>query len=206
MRKIVCALLVCAATLSISSAKALGLGILTIKSGVKGGLSLYPSNPKSSTDFPVDGSMKYNVGYHFGVMTRLEFIHLLYVQPEIVYNHAAYDLTLPTSGTTKLTDNTISVPVLGGVHFAFFRVYAGPVFNIANFGSGDSKYFSNVTITRPSVGYQAGVGFSLLMLDVDLRLNGTGIRPTQSLFPKTGNRQDVNLTRNNIMLSVGVSF
>ena len=221
MKKIALVILVCIATLGLSPARAgVGLGLIKLKTGVKGGLSFYPADLTSnlpSSQF--SGKLTYNTGFHVGVASRLELLKILYIEPEILYNHASYDIGLQpvapstSSGTTRVSDNFFSVPILGGLKLGLpflpisMRVYVGPVFNIYSFGSYSKSYFSDMQTTHQGVGYQAGIGVSVLFIDVDLRISGTSAHPQQTFLLKSdGSRHEVDMARHNIMLTAGFMF
>jgi len=192
-----------------SSPAQAGVGsvVMSTKSGIKAGASLSVAKPSWSDAAPAGvGTMKYNLGYHAGITTRLSFLMgMIYVQPELLYNRSSFDVN-STAGATTVYGNLLDVPLAFGVKLGLTRFYAGPVFNIYSSTSTSNKnIFSDAQITYPAVGYQAGVGLSLLFLDIDLKLNGLGAAP-QETFITGATSTKADLSKYNLMLSVGVMF
>ena len=143
-----------------------------VRFGVKGGLSMHSTDIKGDWlvggDQIIDANMKSkNVGYHFGIMSRISIpLTGLYVQPELVYNHAAYKLEIGNTETVKY--NNIELPVLLGFKILFLRLQAGPTFTLGSFNS-DGDIFD---IKRPDVGFQAGLGLTIKNITLDVRYQG----------------------------------
>jgi len=202
MKKIALLLLVCMATLAAPKAHA-GL-LISNKMGVKGGLTFYTANIKNAIPLLPKSNISYNTGFHVGIADRLTLLKLLYVQPELLYNRTSYDLKLD-NGTTRVHTDLVNFPVAVGLHLLGFRVYAGPVVNILSNSGFSGSAFKKVTTTYPAIGYQGGVGFSILWVDVDFKINGGGA-PTQTFINNDNSTSRVDLAKYNLMLSVGVMF
>ena len=191
------------ALMLVSTPAQAGVGglIVKMKSGVKAGINFYPDKP--SFELPIQGKMK-SVGYHLGIASRLTFLSFVYVQPELLYNRYSYDITSDAT-TAKMHSNLFNVPVAAGLKFGPTRFYAGPVLNIYSSSAASDDNFTDMHISYPTWGYQAGVGLSIFFLDVDLRLNGLTEAPQQS-FIYNGEARTTNLPKYNLMLSVGCMF
>lgn len=211
-------ILLAATAILTGAAHVQAFGLVKVNYGVKFGLNFDRKDPQlSRPDSGGETQYKFskNTGFHFGAATRISILHAFHIQPEILYNHSGYDMTLATGNPSssvapvrmdevKVRTNRISVPMLLGTQIAIIRVQAGPVFNIWSKSNTDSKLagYNTVEVNYPSVGYMIGVGLSLWKLDIDARLDGNFKRPRQH-FP---NNAQTKLSRNNITLGVGYMF
>ncbi len=108
-----------------------------------------------------------DMGWQAGLMARINLpLTNLYVQPELMYNHAAYQL-FNGGEREKLSYGTIELPVLLGFKILFLRANVGPTFTLANITGGDIY-----TIETPDVGFQAGLGVTIKKVTIDLRYQG----------------------------------
>ena len=214
MKKIAIIFIVCLAAFTANHVHA--GGIVSNKTGIKGGMSFYPSDPADNFQLPMQGKMSYNLGYHVGIVSRMKFFDLIYVQPELIYNRSVYDFTLSatgfgpgsgTTGATKVYTSLFNVPLQVGLSLGMLRAYAGPVLNIySTSGYSNSGVFTTVLTSFPTWGYQAGAGLSVSFIDLDLKVSGTGKAPTQNFITSSGSTVEVDLAKYNIMLSVGFMF
>jgi hypothetical protein len=150
-----------------------------IRLGVKAGLTML------STDVKGEGAISdswnefrsKDIGWNVGLMARINLpLTNLYVQPELLYNHANYRFTQKNplfSGSTgqtvteRLTHGTIELPVLLGFKVLFLNAQLGPTFTLANLTDGEVY-----KIKTADVGFQAGLGLTLKKVTIDLRYQG----------------------------------
>jgi len=115
-------------------------------------------------------------GFHAGVFGRIELGNF-YLQPELLYTSA--------SGEIKFNDgslgnqvrsyefNRIDLPVQVGYKFGdFFRVGVAPVYSILLSDSEQGDTGSKMTLKNSNIGYQAGIGFDIANIILDLRYEG----------------------------------
>ncbi len=173
-------LLILFALLAITTA-----GFAQIEFGLKGGLS---SLDLISQGIDVNnGSNKFKIdfrdaayGHHFGLYTRIKFLGM-YVEPAALFNsnQVNYTLTDYSEGDviTKIFSEkyyNLDIPLMAGIKAGIFRLYGGPVAHIhisstsdlTNFGSYGQKF------RDASYGYQAGFGFDIWKLRLELAYEG----------------------------------
>ncbi len=153
--------------------------------GIKGGLNL--------TNITTDaGSLRSNIqesyatrtGYAFGIWGRLG--DKLFIQPEVMIASKGGELNVvPVGGgspqTVKIRYTDLDVPVLIGFKpLKFLRVLAGPVASLKlsendklrevlrGYTNDPDRAFKEATY-----GYQAGVGVTILGIELDVRHQGS---------------------------------
>lgn len=120
-------------------------------------------------------------GFHAGVFMRLG--RRVYVQPEVLYNFLSYDSEINIAGTTiaetkKYKVGTIDVPILLGgslvnTKMIKLRLMVGPKFSL-NAGSTkgiDSFDTFTQTVRNARLGLDAGIGFDIWRITLDIRYN-----------------------------------
>jgi Outer membrane protein beta-barrel domain len=120
-------------------------------------------------------------GYQFGVWARAKFLGL-YVQPELLFNSNKATYSLKRITGAAITDsirtesyNRLDIPIMIGYQlFKTVRVNAGP---IAHINIGSTSELTNTSgytakFNTATWGYQAGVGFDLGKIGIDLRYEG----------------------------------
>lgn len=182
------------------------------KFGIRGGISSLNFDPQPIVTG--DESLKVAFedaayGVHGGIFARIG--EKIYIQPEILFNSNTvdYDVT-DISGSELLKERYqfVDVPLLLGVKLGFLRLQAGPVGHIfVNSTSEIADKFSNYeqTFEDMTYGYQAGIGFDLGKLIVDLKYEGN--------FEKYGEHFTINGTEYmfdgapaRLIASVGLAF
>lgn len=137
-----------------------------------------------STVFNFKNNENRAFGFTGGVFLR--FGKTLFIQPEILLSQKGgkYTIVENNGNNTKTVDfrmTNLDVPVLVGVKLInFLRINAGPVatFRLGDNGNlgdaiKDAKGESAEQIFNKAVfGYQAGIGFDISKLNIDLRYEG----------------------------------
>lgn len=150
--------------------------------------SIGPRAGISSSTIKVDDTDTWEVdkesefGYHLGLFARLQVPVIgLYVQPEVLFSKTGGRINFDDNdndlhNAMELEFNRIDVPVLVGWKFGAFRVNAGPTFNFITKAEGtvNGQDFEEVDdkFKNSTVGYQAGIGFDLGKLLLDLKYEG----------------------------------
>lgn len=169
MKKIVLSLLMLVTGCMLAQAQ-------TLDFGLKAGLNF----SKMTNNRPDLYSATANsTGFVAGVYGRVGLLGF-FAQPEVVYSQRKGAFTSKVDGSAVInTLSYIDVPVLVGFKLAFFRMNLGPNFQFlvdakqdADAGAGDPN-FSKDNYSKSAVGYQAGVGFDLLKISLDLRYDGS---------------------------------
>lgn len=148
--------------------------------GVKGGLTTQTykfSGEASHAAYLIDPGTR--VGFHFGVMGRVN-LAMFHVQPELVYTFSGYNLGVssktvwrPDGSETKVRMNMLDLPVLFGVKLLWFRMQAGPVFSlVTDVTTKGGRLVSDIDISRPFMGYMAGLGCDIGKINLDVRYQG----------------------------------
>jgi len=146
--------------------------------GIKGGVNL--SSVKVAS---LSANLENKTGYQLGVFARIG--RTVFFQPEVYFAAKEVNVDVLNSLTTNqgvvgFSQKSLDVPLLLGVKLGPLRVMAGPVATYAisastNPDAAVKSYFSGTTqeiINRSSFSYQAGVGFDILNLSLDLRYEG----------------------------------
>jgi hypothetical protein len=117
------------------------------------------------------------LGFHAGLYSRLQIPGVgLYIQPELLFSSSGGNVVIEDGGgisTAEYKFNKMDVPVLVGVRvLRVLRINAGPTFNFLINAKGNMDGESHdVTdnYNRKSVGYQAGIGFDIWKLILDIK-------------------------------------
>lgn len=146
--------------------------------GIKGGVNL--SSVKVAS---LSTNLENKTGYQLGAFARIG--RTVFFQPEVYFAAKEVNVDVLNSLTTNqgvvgFSQKSLDVPLLLGVKLGPLRVMAGPVATYAisastNPDAAVKSYFSGTTqeiINRSSFSYQAGVGFDILNLSLDLRYEG----------------------------------
>jgi Outer membrane protein beta-barrel domain len=171
--------------------------------GIKGGVNL----AQLKTDFKsqsisdnLQQSLDSKTGYVGGVYARIG--NKIFIQPEVLFSAKGGSINILKSGnptqTVAIDYTTVDVPLLVGFKMGPIRLNAGPMasFVVSNKGldtvlkdvsSNTAESFKNA-----SYGYQAGGGFDLGSLSLDLRYEGSlsevaGLNNTKINYSQKGN-------------------
>ena len=146
--------------------------------GIKGGVNL--SSVKVAS---LSSNLENKTGYQLGAFARIG--RTIFLQPEVYFSAKEVNVDVLNSLTTNqgvvgFSQKSLDVPLLLGVKLGPLRVMAGPVATYAisastNPDAAVKSYFSGTpqdVINRSNFSYQAGVGFDILNLSLDLRYEG----------------------------------
>lgn len=165
-----------------------GNGLKLVDFGVKGGITTQKAKFSRSGKHSVyDLSTSSNVGYHLGMISRFN-LPLFHIQAEMLYNHTGYDITAidrTSNGSwtkSKVKINTVELPVLAGLRLLWFRLQAGPQFNLVT----ETKFsnrgnVNDVEFTKSTMSFLFGLGFDIGRINLDVRYNGQFKRAEQSV-------------------------
>jgi hypothetical protein len=188
--------------------------------GAKAGIS--SSNLKVDSEFSTSEeeyvfykSGEAVLGWHVGLYSRIK-ISRFYVQPELLYSASGGKIKVSNDGIdfpeiNKIKLNKLDIPIMAGFYVAkSFRVYAGPTFSYLI----SEKSVWNTTkdvfkqdFQKGTIGYQAGIGFDISTVSVDLKYEGNLSALGKSVsIPGTDVRFATDLRNPQIMLSMGFRF
>ena len=117
------------------------------------------------------------IGYHAGLFARLGGNHI-FIQPEVLYTNTGGEFTITQGNNTvsyTAKFDKIDVPIMAGFKIAeFFRLQAGPT--LAFILNSDLSSTSTLPVkpdyNKVTIAYQAGIGFDIANLIVDLKYEG----------------------------------
>ncbi|WP_339923381.1 porin family protein [uncultured Cyclobacterium sp.] len=143
--------------------------------------SIGPKIGISQGDISVNGSSYSSgndkIGYHAGLFARLGGNHI-FIQPEVLYTNTGGEFT-STQGNNTVSYTAqfdkIDVPIMAGFKIAeVFRLQAGPTlaFIIDSDLSSSSALAIEPDYKKTTIAYQAGIGFDIANLIVDLKYEG----------------------------------
>ncbi|WP_114751680.1 porin family protein [Pleomorphovibrio marinus] len=155
----------------------------------------------SGSDF---SSADSKLGYHVGLFARLGGSRI-FLQPEVLYTNTGGDFQQDHGASSinySASFDRLDVPLIFGFKFAeFFRVQAGPALSFLLDSSleSDDPGFTGPDYNTSTVGYQAGIGFDIANMILDLKYEGALGKHAESVagFP-TDQRQ------NQLILSLGI--
>lgn len=121
-----------------------------------------------------------NYGFHFGAYTRIKLLGI-YIEPGFMFNSSSVEYSIDEIGENGLVTtlknesyNNFDIPVMIGFKVAFLRLYGGPVAHLHIDSSSDLIDIRGyeARFRNANYGYQAGIGFTLFKLNVDLQYEG----------------------------------
>ena len=168
--------------------------------GIKGGVN-FSKISFDANDYSAESVTK----SHFGAFARVGWSRV-FIQPEFYFSGKGGDVTSDVMSTMTSFDYTsMDIPVLLGFRVikgkAFdLHIVAGPVFSIITSEDINSDELLNQSFYEDNyVGIQYGLGFDVLFLSFDARMeNGLG-----DMYSQPGTTSGKNQT---FMLSVGFKF
>jgi hypothetical protein len=119
-------------------------------------------------------------GFHIGGGFRFNFRNF-YLQPELIFNSNKANFKFTDYNNSKAYDSIrtekyqyLDIPFIIGLKFSVLRILAGPVAHVFINNSSEliniSGYKDKFKTT--TFGYQAGIGFDLKFLSLDIRHEG----------------------------------
>jgi opacity protein-like surface antigen len=160
--------------------------------GIKGGVNL--SSVKVAS---LSTNLENKTGYQLGAFARIG--RTIFIQPEVYFTAKEVNVDVlnsltTTQGVVGFSQKSLDVPLLLGIKLGPIRVMAGPVasYAISAETSPDAavkSYFTGTSkeiIDRSSFGYQAGIGFDILNLSLDLRYEGAMSELNNTVTVPTG--------------------
>ncbi|MFO7658323.1 MAG: outer membrane beta-barrel protein [Bacteroidales bacterium] len=156
-------------------------GYTQIRFGLRAGVNW---NYVKADDFVLNNNLRLtipsdaNMGYHFGLISQVELFNF-FVQPELLFLTNKNKLILKNSsgdneGYAEQRVYRLDIPVMLGVKLKSFKIQAGPIGTIFLGDKTDLIEIENFEQNFKSVtfGYQAGIGFDLSRVSLDLKYEG----------------------------------
>lgn len=119
-------------------------------------------------------------GHHFGIYSRIKILGL-YVEPAAIFNSNTVTYSLDdyseaqTVSTLKNeTYNSLDIPLMFGIKAGIVRIFGGPVAHVHISSKSDLFDWSDYRhkFKTASYGYQAGFGFDVWKIRLDLSYEG----------------------------------
>jgi hypothetical protein len=197
-------------------------GFSQVKFGLKAGVSTTSLSMPSiktitsgQTTYTVDALTAAKYGFHGGAFVRITLFGV-YIQPEFLFATRSNEYTVinvtnqtsPVSYVVKQNFNKLDIPVMVGLKLGPLRINAGPA---ATFLINSPKELINNPdykdrYSKMTIGYQAGLGFDLLMFTFDLRYEGSLKKYQNQIENLTGTKYNLDDRPNAFLFSVGVMF
>ena len=170
--------------------------------------SIGPKVGISQGNVSVDGdgfsSGDSRLGYHLGGFIRMGG-NTFFMQPEVLYTNTGGEINRMDGQnrvTYEATFNRLDVPVMLGLKFAnVFRIQAGPVasFLLSSELRDNVDNVIDPDYNTTSIGYQAGIGFDIANMIIDLKYEG----PLGNTADRIGSF-NTDQRQNQIILSLGL--
>ncbi len=154
-------------------------------------------------------------GFHAALVGRVKLLGL-HVQPELMYSYTSYGLDVSPKGRATAISRTsstvrmhsIDLPVAVGIKLLWFRLQAGPSFNLLTKTSiKDKGNIRDMKLSVPPISFVAGIGFDMMRFSLDVRYHGQFKRAKQNIVYDGDDRATEYRTRlSNWMFSVGYMF
>jgi hypothetical protein len=154
-----------------------------VKLGIKGGFNTTQINPEK-IDFtdPItfqDFSLEVKdarYGIHFGALLKI-YIEKFYLQPEIILNSNTTSYTFQTLGVNRVLEEnyqSLDFPLMLGFDLGVLNLFGGPVGHVHLSSASEMGGLAEYDPKWSDVnwGWQAGIGFDIWKLNLDLRYEG----------------------------------
>jgi hypothetical protein len=147
-------------------------------------------------------------GYHLGLYARLKILGL-YVQPEFLLTTLNTKMVIteldPNNQPTgeeveELRVNRFDVPILVGLKLGPFRANAGPVMSRNITTNSDL-----IQLEKATWGYQAGIGFDIWKILIDLKYEGA-VSGRETTINFKGKDFTLDNRSSQLILSLGYRF
>jgi opacity protein-like surface antigen len=187
--------------------------------GLKGGIS--SSKAQVDEAFSIDNStIQYNsgnakLGWHIGLYTRIK-ISKLYIQPELLFSSTGGEIEVTEEGFSTpevavIDLNKLDIPVMVGFFLTkSFRIFAGPTFSylISDEIKGTALISDiKMNYNNATIGYQAGLGFDISRITIDLKYEGNLSKLGDSVtIPGIDETFSTDLRNPQFIASVGFRF
>jgi hypothetical protein len=156
-----------------------------VRLGIRGGVNvsqLKSSDEITTGDYKITIPNYAMLGYHVGLVSQIQLFRL-YIQPEALYTVTRNDINIydlnsadpdnadPT--TQKL--NRLDFPVMLGFKSKVFKAGIGPVVTFLISDDSDLEKITDydLKLNKASIGFQAGIGFDINKLAIDLKYEGS---------------------------------
>ncbi len=171
-------------------------GFSQIKFGLRGGInsSSIRGDEFTGSENRIEYLKENKMGFHFGVISQIQVMNV-FIQPELLLTTNSNSVLVENvitgsqeKGTIRF--NKLDVPVLAGAKFGPLKVELGPVATVMLNTTSDmlDKYEMQEKIQNATFGFQAGLGFEVSKITIDLKYEGnlsrlgTGVRIGNETF------------------------
>ncbi|MFC2123409.1 porin family protein [Bacteroidota bacterium] len=190
--------------------------------GLKGGVSSSTIQIDKAFDLDQGGKINFQtgdavLGWHAGLFSRIS-LGGLYIQPEALLTNTGGEIIISEDGSVAMPDIAnislfkLDVPVMLGYKFGdTFRLYAGPAYSmiIKEKTTSESSFAEQLkhSYSKGTLGYQAGLGFDISKLLIDLKYENNLSALGESVTdPITGTTFNTDSRNAQLILSLGFRF
>ncbi len=189
--------------------------ISQIHFGICGGINIV--NVKAddfiapASDYSIKFSNSSRMGYHAGVISQIKIWHL-FVQPSLVYTNIRNDIYVENVNTRdedlrEQVINRIDLPVLLGYKWSVFKIETGPVASVVISDKSGLKELTgyDITLSRATIGFQAGLGLDISKLSLDFKYEGN-LSKLGNGIKVNGNEYNFDSRARQFIFSIGLFF
>ncbi|MCU0441549.1 MAG: PorT family protein [Bacteroidia bacterium] len=177
--------------------------------GIKAGLNRGELTTKQTNLYAESAS---SVGFCGGAFARVGILGF-FVQPELMFSQRKGAFQSTANQTAVIQSlNYIDVPVLIGYKLLFARVNFGPNFQFLAGahqkaeGTAIDPNFNKENFKSSNIGFQAGIGFDLSKISLDVRYDGVFSNAGKKIVDAAGNTIDYSTRPSVIQFTIGFKF
>lgn len=177
--------------------------------GIKAGLNRGELTTKQQNLYSESAS---SIGFCAGAFARVGILGF-FVQPELMFSQRKGAFQSTANQTAVIQSlNYVDVPVLIGYKLLFARVNFGPNFqflagaNQKAEGTAIDRNFSKDNFKSSNIGYQAGIGFDLSKITLDIRYDGVFGNAGKKIIDAAGNTIDYSTRPSMLQFTIGFKF
>lgn len=195
-----------------------------VKVGIRGGINtsrlksdevMVTPNPTSSSNYRITIPKYAMIGYHVGLISQIQLFNF-YIQPEALYTVTrndinVYDLNSADPGNANQvtqTLNRLDFPVMMGLKAGAFKAGIGPVLTFLISDDSDLERITDYDLrwNKATVGFQAGIGFDIKKLAIDLKYEGSLSKAGDGINMGEEGTMDFNPRIQQVIISIGLFF
>jgi hypothetical protein len=195
-----------------------------VRFGIRGGINtsrlksddvIVTPNPTSASNYRITIPKYAMIGYHAGLIGQIQLFNF-YIQPEALYTVTrndihVYDLnSADPDNANQITQtlNRLDFPLMLGLKAGAFKAGIGPVLTFLISDDSDLKSITDYDLrwNKATVGFQAGIGFDIKKLAIDLKYEGNLSKIGNGISLGEEGTMNFNSRIQQVILSVGLFF
>ncbi len=195
-----------------------------VKFGIRGGINtsrlkiddvIETPNPTFTSNYRITIPKYSMIGYHVGLIGQIQLFNF-YIQPEALYTVSRNDINIydlnsadpDNADQITQTLNRLDFPVMMGLKAGTFKVGIGPVLTFLVSDDSDLERITDYDLrwNKATVGFQAGIGFDIKKLAIDLKYEGSLSKMGDGINLGEEGTMDFNPRIQQVILSIGLFF